>query len=74
MRTCSQCGRSGHNKRTCTGKLSEPTPETKVRRAINETIDAETQEAIDWYLEQRYPGYIAARKLREAAAPVAEEE
>lgn len=76
MRTCSQCGRSGHNKRTCSGaaglaSTDGPAPAPRVK----EEIDAETQEAIDWYLEQRFPGYIERQKSRAAEAePETEEE
>jgi len=42
---------------------------------VKEEIDAETQEAIDWYLEQRFPGYIERQKSRAAEAePETEEE
>jgi hypothetical protein len=35
-------------------------------RPIGADLDAETLEAIDWYLEQNHPGFTARRKAREA--------
>lgn len=58
MRVCSQCGKSGHNKRTCPAK-PPPAPPPYRRGAL----DAETQAAIDWWLESRYPGYLARRSV-----------
>jgi hypothetical protein len=40
------------------------------RARKREPFDAETQEAIDWYMEMRYPGYGA----RQAKALAAQEE
>lgn len=66
MRTCSQCNRPGHNKRTCTQKGAEQTQgyvqvikemgaEKRLSRAPESALDPETQEAIEWYLNLKYP-------------------
>ena len=50
MRVCGQCGKTGHNKRTCS-----VVPAASAPAATPSTMDAETLEAIEWYLNSRDP-------------------
>lgn len=88
MRACGNCGESGHNKRTCKKGDVETTstavavatpakPSTKPNhrlKGIEEELDEETKEAIDWYMEKNYPGYLARKKEREKNGPVEPED
>lgn len=65
MRTCGNCGQSGHNKRTCPSRVEavSDTPAPK-QPSISDGLDEETREAIDWYMEKQYPGYLERRKAK----------
>lgn len=88
MRTCGNCGESGHNRRTCKkgdattataapaadgastkrrdGPKVKPKDEpASSRKGVGDDLDEETKEAIDWYMEQSYPGYLKRKKERE---------
>lgn len=65
-KTCSQCNEPGHNKRTCSQKAKSQTEgyievvkemgaEQRSAPRRKSKLDAETQEAIEWYLDTRYP-------------------
>lgn len=52
------------------GARDEPNePKSNRTKGIGDDLDEETKEAIDWYLEQRYPGYLKRRKTRESRVP-----
>lgn len=80
MRTCRNCGQTGHDRRNCptiielkTSANSPPPapPSTEQasalkpkRKGIGDDLDAETKEAIAWYLEKQYPGFAERMKNR----------
>jgi hypothetical protein len=55
MRACGQCGKPGHNKRTCTDQQAPITATSPAIRPLTDSLDAETLEAIEWYLNSRDP-------------------
>lgn len=74
VRVCGSCGQAGHNKRTCKAVVehkadarsagNEPKPKN-----ISDDIDEETREAIEWYMETKYPGWKEWQKNRPAQIP-----
>jgi hypothetical protein len=72
MRACGQCGKPGHNRRTCDSAEPSvvPAPEkvpAKVAAASqsssvkDDKLDPDVQLAIDNYLETLYPGFRERR-------------
>jgi hypothetical protein len=53
-------------------KKAEPEPDEEDEddlppsRPIGEGLDAETVEAIEWYMEKNYPGWIERQKAKKA--------
>jgi len=70
VRTCGACGEPGHNKRTC--KTATITPPILAATIVAEPagpvsgVDAETQEAIDWYLALCHPDWPTGPEARAA--------
>jgi hypothetical protein len=74
MRVCGNCGEAGHNKRTCKKVDSASTSAASnstlpASESVYDDLDESTREAVDWYMEQRYPGYMKRKKERESNPP-----
>jgi hypothetical protein len=70
MRTCRNCGQSGHDRRNCPAAVKPKESATSLepvstkKEKVTDGIDEETREAIDWYMEKQCPGYLERQKAR----------